>query len=263
MSLTQCPFCDHGNPASAKFCNACGGSLTLSPCPTCGAVNEVTARTCYQCHARLGPGDEDAVQALAPVTVSPNPFAARPSQRLVAAAVGVIVLAIGSYFALRPASKVDAPATASTDAKVQEARSEHKPAVEKPASVAGADAKPLDPRPAMAVEPPPAAVKSIGRQLTVPPPPASPNVDARIARPTAPAKKDNGPARRPQPCTDAMAALGLCAQTAAQKKVAPPPAVAAVPRPEPASTGATGAQPCTEAVAALGLCTPKPTPRKE
>ena len=28
MSLTSCPFCEHGNPADAKICSACGGALT-------------------------------------------------------------------------------------------------------------------------------------------------------------------------------------------------------------------------------------------
>jgi hypothetical protein len=32
-----CPFCDHHNPAGAKFCNDCGSSLHLKPCNQCPA----------------------------------------------------------------------------------------------------------------------------------------------------------------------------------------------------------------------------------
>ena len=53
MSLTPCPYCTHGNPANAKFCNECGGTLSLAPCPHCGAVNEVGATACHQCRKPL------------------------------------------------------------------------------------------------------------------------------------------------------------------------------------------------------------------
>src|SRR5215471_9532148 len=31
-----CRFCDHYNPAGAKFCNDCGSPLHLKPCEQCG-----------------------------------------------------------------------------------------------------------------------------------------------------------------------------------------------------------------------------------
>jgi hypothetical protein len=67
---------------------------------------------------------------------------------------------------------------------------------------------------------------------------------------------------RPEACTEAVAALGLCATKPVQKKDAdkrPPTTVAGKasgqeqPRP----------QTCTEAVTALGLCTPGSTQRRE
>lgn len=64
MLRTQCPFCDHVNPADSKFCNACGVPLHLAPCPHCGAVNEVVASICCKCGAPLPPsGAEQAAAA--------------------------------------------------------------------------------------------------------------------------------------------------------------------------------------------------------
>jgi hypothetical protein len=76
---------------------------------------------------------------------------------------------------------------------------------------------------------------------------------------------------RPEACTDAAAALGLCAAKPVQKKEPETAAAveAAIKRPQTTDTGNAGGreppnpQACTEAVAALGLCTPKPTQRRE
>ncbi len=47
----QCLFCNHLNPAGARFCNDCGSQLHLQPCDRCGATNKRTAKTCYKCGA--------------------------------------------------------------------------------------------------------------------------------------------------------------------------------------------------------------------
>jgi ribosomal protein L40E len=46
-----CPFCDHRNPAGAKFCNDCASPLHLKPCRHCDAVNHASATACYKCGA--------------------------------------------------------------------------------------------------------------------------------------------------------------------------------------------------------------------
>ena len=46
-----CPFCDHHNPAGAKFCNDCASPLHLKPCNQCDAVNLQAATNCYKCGA--------------------------------------------------------------------------------------------------------------------------------------------------------------------------------------------------------------------
>jgi len=91
----------------------------------------------------------------------------------------------------------------------------------------------------------------------------------RAVRP--PVKSEEAKASEPEPlrpeaCTEAAAALGLCAMKSAQKKEPEAAAVeAAIKRPQTAGAGKAGGQEptCTEAAAALGLCTPKPIQRRE
>ena len=45
----MCAFCDHRNPADAKFCNDCAAPLHLKPCKQCDAVNDLAAASCYKC----------------------------------------------------------------------------------------------------------------------------------------------------------------------------------------------------------------------
>jgi hypothetical protein len=54
MPSVNCSFCDHANPADAKFCNECGAGLGLRPCAQCDAINDVAATFCHQCGALLG-----------------------------------------------------------------------------------------------------------------------------------------------------------------------------------------------------------------
>jgi len=55
MPPPDCPFCEHRNPAGAKFCNECGSPLHLTPCGDCGAVNNVTDTHCWRCSGLLLP----------------------------------------------------------------------------------------------------------------------------------------------------------------------------------------------------------------
>jgi hypothetical protein len=74
MFTPQCPFCDHANPASAKFCNDCGSPLHLRPCKQCEAINNQAATNCYKCGAEF-PISVATVEA-APVAPAPNTPAA-------------------------------------------------------------------------------------------------------------------------------------------------------------------------------------------
>jgi len=53
MASQTCSFCNHANPAGAKFCNECGSGLGLRPCARCDAINDVGATFCHHCGALL------------------------------------------------------------------------------------------------------------------------------------------------------------------------------------------------------------------
>jgi hypothetical protein len=64
MLALQCPFCEHGNPGDARYCNGCGSRLHLKGCNRCGAVNDQIVGQCYQCGA-VFPELTDAPEAAA------------------------------------------------------------------------------------------------------------------------------------------------------------------------------------------------------
>lgn len=47
-----CPFCQHVNSATAKFCDDCGTALART-CPTCHAANDGDAKFCNDCGAKF------------------------------------------------------------------------------------------------------------------------------------------------------------------------------------------------------------------
>ena len=67
MFRSECPVCEHVNPAESRFCNACGAPLHLAPCPRCGAMNGLAAKNCYKCRAGLMARSANAFAAGPPV----------------------------------------------------------------------------------------------------------------------------------------------------------------------------------------------------
>jgi ribosomal protein L40E len=57
MFHAQCTHCNHVNPPAAKYCIRCGTQLLLT-CPSCKALNDSTARACQNCAATLSDGGE-------------------------------------------------------------------------------------------------------------------------------------------------------------------------------------------------------------
>jgi len=224
MSLTRCPYCKHGNPADARVCSACGGELHLprhlAPCPHCGAVGPVKATVCYWCRGEL-----------------PGRRLRRPSRAIVATAVLAAIAVLGYYIYVQ-GSLVDAPLApeASSEASGREA-----PAG---AGLIGRDAAAGDNQSAGA-----------DARLATPPSGTTAKPAATITRPQAIRGGQAGVQReqsRPEACTEAAAALGLCTTKPALIKEAGD-ARKEPPRP----------QTCTEATAALGLCTPTIQQRRE
>ena len=72
MSLFRCRFCEHDNPAGARFCNECGSPLYLRPCVQCEAVNDGAAPQCFQCGAALPKDDADQEAPVGTMAVLSN-----------------------------------------------------------------------------------------------------------------------------------------------------------------------------------------------
>ncbi len=233
MAKRNCPYCAHPNATEAKFCVACGAAMHLAPCPHCGSINHINVEKCYRCGGDLPKqeileGDPEA----APATESTAPLADGGAESTVSAthvatvedgtaqaghapptvlvrqadaqggrpSLAVMFIIICSFvfaglYAARfraSESKDDAakaagrtPAPATVPAPVQP------PA---PAAALPQDAKPVSP--AGKVEPPAEPAKP----APAPKPAAKPLPAEPPAKPTAPVT----------PCTEAVAALGLC-----------------------------------------------------
>jgi len=276
MSLNSCPFCEHGNPADAKFCSACGGALHLVPCPRCGAVSDVTAITCYQCHGQLPGRGTDALDPAPPAAEVSKALPRRYSRMIVGTAILAAVAVLG-YYSYRQRSLVDAP---QPQAATSEANGRSSPAgagVIRRDAAAG-DTAPIkadDSAPTSAATSPPETPhadpmrESANQPLAGRQPVESRNATVAVAPIARSQATDAGNARRLEPprpvaCTESVAALGLCPPESVQKKETDTAAAIKAPiaRPGANAAGKAGGQAlprqeaCTEAVAALGLCTP-------
>jgi len=241
MNKRECPYCDHPNLPSAKFCIACGAAMHLAPCPHCGAVNDISATECYRCHGELTPPEvpqevagEDALPSDQPAGSEPSAESATaedpPNARPSLLVIGIILIAFAaaSYYAFRQRSTNDArakPAPVAAPApQVSEPISKPAPApvVETVIPATAAPATPVEP-----AAPPPVvkAAPAIAKPATpVVREPASPNrvVPPKTSKPAAPAPTlapspastpatpVTTPAATPPVCTEAVAALGLC-----------------------------------------------------
>lgn len=248
MSRSRCRYCDQDNPADSKFCSSCGGALHLPPhlvsCPRCGTVNPIKATVCCWCKDQL-PGRRSLPRPRSPVIVG----------TAVLAAVAVL-----GYYTYRQRSFADAPQppAASSDAGGRSAPAE---AGFLDRNAAAGDTKSAGVDDGAALTSSAASPAAPLRAAADPPRAGRPPVKSEEAKASEPAPL------RPEACTDATAALGLCAMKSAQKKEPETAAAveAAVKRPQTTGAGKAGGQEptCTEGAAALGLCTPKPIQRRE
>lgn len=71
-----CPSCSTENPETARFCGACGASLSrTAPCPECGTENAADQRFCHGCGSSLDGADAPAA---APSQAEAPPSSAEP-----------------------------------------------------------------------------------------------------------------------------------------------------------------------------------------
>jgi hypothetical protein len=80
----MCAFCDHRNPAGARFCNDCASPLHLKPCAHCNAINDQPAQNCYQC-GRAFPALFSAPAATRVLPAPATPASATPGDVAIAA----------------------------------------------------------------------------------------------------------------------------------------------------------------------------------
>jgi ribosomal protein L40E len=233
LSTIRCRYCEHANPADAKFCSACGGELHLPPhltsCLRCGTVNPVIATACIWCRSPLPRS-----------TAGSSPAA--PPRRTSRAVVGALVLAtIGAlaYYGYRQVPLSDAPEPGTAGGE------------------AATGAKSADANDTSSQSGNPLAASA--RAATIQPRAGRQTVESQEGKPAAAAITrsqtiEAGNPGEPEPsrqyaCTEAVAALGLCETK---------PDAGKVGGQEPSR-----AQACTSAAAALGLCAPRTTQGRE
>lgn len=267
-SLTLCQYCEHANPADAKFCAGCGAPLHLIPCPHCGAVNQKTSKTCYQCHGELRESTEillanapanaseeaanDAESAALPSPYTPPP---PPRQRQPVFVVVIIFLAftVAAYFAYQQRGTVDGKANPADVGTV--------PGKTPDASSANASAGeinkvlPASQPPAMAPAPTPAdAGKTLSSEQAAP----STELKNRKVDDTREAATPANPVNR---ASAGRSRSGTNRRDAQAAPAAPTeiftPVSGSIEKKSPQTV------PCTEAIAALGLCTSVPTKGKQ
>ena len=220
MFAVQCSFCQHENVPGARFCAECGSPLHLRVCPNpdCGKVSDVNAMRCEHCGtvfpkiALAEPGKPDEI--VAPVATAQDNA---PAKKPAIAAWPLIIVAIfagGLPLLWFNRAHLPAPKPWQPDA-VKPTTEPMTPPVAVPSEVKQAPA----PTPVMAatVPPPPVAAEPAKPETVAEEPPqkieekpvakAKPKSEVKkIRQTTAPVAT----AQSPRPCTEAVAALGLC-----------------------------------------------------
>ena len=234
LSLIRCRYCEHANPADAKFCSACGGELHLPPhltsCLHCGAVNPVKTTVCIWCHKPL---TERKAGALVPSSPAAKPSKSLPSM-VFAGAVALAAIAALGYYGYHQTSLANVPAPGAASSEATTDTNSAKADDTSPAS------KNPPAAPARAAANPPRA----GRQ----PVESQEGGAAAAAITRSPTINVDRPSGQ-EACTEALAALGLCATK---------PEAGKAGGQEPSRTAA-----CTAEAAVLGLCAPRATQRRE
>ena len=234
----MCPFCDHRNPADAKFCNECASPLHLKPCNLCSKVNDQAAIHCYDCGTAFSspPRTPDATQMSPSVDLAPArptsggavdtaivmhpPFAApvpraygdllRPGLFLVAS---IATLLIAGVYATRYVTAVAPDATRGISEAVSPAESDAPSAP--PAVVATPERGPVETE----------AAAAVGATTPVLDSDAQMRASARQASAPVPAAKHASAHQHPAP--ERRTAVGA-ARRKAHRTVAPPARVPVV-----------------------------------
>lgn len=209
MFATICSFCQHENQPGARFCAECGSPLHLKVCQACGKVSDVQSLNCESCGAVFP--EIDMVAAAPRVTpgATPNgdpvPAPAPPPRLNPWPLIAVAAVAGGLPFLWIFRNDLPMP-------KTWQSRAEQPQEVRAPVQPTVTPRPPAEPRvpatPAPVESQPPSAAAPTSASAPAPEPAAKPKPPGRAER----AKGET------RPCTDAVAALGLCKPTSQTKK---------------------------------------------
>ena len=256
MEIVPCSFCKHGNPADAKFCNACGSSLSLQLCEACGAIDNIDATACHKCGRPFSPRSHPVAADVGTLPGSSSASSAGESAhrtRSPGRLIALLALIIAGTLVIYPRVAGDqaAPAGRSTPTQAGPvAEPDPVPAESHPGS-----------QPASAPQsPPPAAAEAVATADATQPPTAASAAEA----------VSEEAERSPEAASEALA------KTPSPVEIAAPPEQGEVAAPTPAAPAAAlqaGDEPpgterpetstadapetpagCSPAIDALGLC---------
>jgi ribosomal protein L40E len=243
MELVHCSFCKHGNPADAKFCNACGSSLALQLCQACGAIDNISATACHKCgqpfarSVHVVAPDAGEAQSVTPQAQAEQPVrAGRSPWKLFALLALVVAGALVIY-----------PRVAGDEAGLS--------ALPAPAEVADEPAPSLpapDPPPAVTAEPAPSGTAHDADEAAQPPADAATDSVADAPAHSSEAGHEgavetpSSTDTTPESAAEEASAPTTTAQSAESQSAEVPDSATATPQATPAG--------CSPAIDALGLC---------
>ena len=219
MLATKCSFCQHENLPGSRFCMKCGSPMHLKVCPNpqCGKVSDVTAEVCESCGQAFPKIALAPARAEAPTESKeqPKPPAATATGKSRIPAWPLVMMAIvagGLPLLWANRAQLPTPKTWQVDSDPPKIRAATGPAIpaQKPPS-APPDAVP--PAPPASVETAAPGVPAPGSASNAESPG---NASSQVRQPTTgksskkTTKKSRKKAEAPRPCTEAVAALGLC-----------------------------------------------------
>jgi hypothetical protein len=229
MFAIDCPYCKFKNTPGARFCAECGAPLHLRPCPKCGKVDDVTAKTCGSCGSVMPPlalaeygaspaGAEESASVPPPAAVVQPPAAddkqiqIRPLPLiLVAIFAGGLPLAWmnRAHLPLPKAWQIGGSNAAGSAVAPPEAPTPPAPAVAVPPPPPPVAAPTVVPEPVVET---PAVAPEKKDVVAKSKPAAKPAAEREQRRPPKEAADKAAPAASaaPRPCTEGVAALGLC-----------------------------------------------------
>jgi hypothetical protein len=223
MFAVQCSFCQHENVPGARFCAECGSPLHLRVCPNskCGKVSDVNTRQCQYCGTFF-----PEIPLAAPV----RPAGAKPPSEMPEAVPQpkskttawplIIVAMVAGGLPLLWFNRAHLPAPkgwqppADLPPMAAPPLSQTVPAAPPPAVVSPPlpplQVPPLPAAPEATAQSPAQPVAAVTEPAAAPPPRKEQAVKREVKR-TKPASEAASRTDVPtRPCTDAVAALGLC-----------------------------------------------------